>query len=136
MGLLRDCETFAKVRCELYWPGLQQRHQRAGGAQDGPRQRDGERALGQRPGAALRARGQAALRRPHPQHSRGCRGELWLVSGQWSRDLSAHLWLVEVRDNFVKTEHNDDYAYVAVSGSVISGNSGNNKVGIKVVSNK
>ncbi len=35
---------------------------------------------------------------------------------------------VEVRDNFVKTENNDDYAYVAVSGSVISGNSGNNKV--------
>ena len=35
---------------------------------------------------------------------------------------------VEVRDNIVKTERNDDYAYVAVSGSLISGNSGNNKV--------
>lgn len=35
---------------------------------------------------------------------------------------------VEVKDNFVKTEKNDDYAYVAVSGSVIAGNSGNNKV--------
>ena len=44
--------------------------------------------------------------------------------------------MVEVRDNFVKTEHNDDYAYVAVSGSVISGNSGNNKVGISYQKNK
>ena len=35
---------------------------------------------------------------------------------------------VEVRDNIVKTERNDDYAYVVVSGSVITGNSGNNKV--------
>ena len=43
---------------------------------------------------------------------------------------------VEVKDNFVKTEKNDDYAYVAVSGSVIAGDSGNNKVGrnIKITS--
>ena len=35
---------------------------------------------------------------------------------------------VEVRDNFVKTERNDDYAYMAVSGSVLTESSGNNKV--------
>ena len=35
---------------------------------------------------------------------------------------------VEVKDNYVKTEDNTDYAYMAVSGSVISGDSGNNKV--------
>ena len=35
---------------------------------------------------------------------------------------------VEVKDNYVKTEDNTDYAYMAVSGSVISGSSGNNKV--------
>ena len=45
---------------------------------------------------------------------------------------------VEVRDNYVKTERNDDYAYMAVSGSVISEESGNNKVewvklGVRVI---
>ena len=35
---------------------------------------------------------------------------------------------VEGKDNYVKTEDNTDYAYMAVSGSVISGDSGNNKV--------
>ena len=36
----------------------------------------------------------------------------------------------EVRDNFVKTERNDDYAYVAVSGASIAHTSMNNKVSV------
>ena len=35
---------------------------------------------------------------------------------------------VAVRDNIVKTERKDDYAYVVVSGSHLNDNSGNNKV--------
>ena len=35
---------------------------------------------------------------------------------------------VEVKDNFVKTESNDDYAYNLVSGSSLKGSSGKNKL--------
>ena len=37
---------------------------------------------------------------------------------------------VEVSDNYVKTEFNDDYAYMMLSGSTLNANSGNNKVPI------
>ena len=38
---------------------------------------------------------------------------------------------VEVRNNYVKTESKDDYAYVLVSESILNDGSGNNKVQTK-----
>ena len=39
-----------------------------------------------------------------------------------------HARTVKVSDNIVKTELNDDFAYVSVSGSTLTSGSGNNKV--------